>query len=169
MLARNESRNLAGQLCPLGGYDTEPAVLVLRHQLVRGRPHRNGAAHNVQQHFDAAIVVNVLKLTNQVRKRTGAQPHTAAHMEFAVKVDAAVAIDRVHKHFDKANRKRGRSIIEHDQRRYTEGAVDAAPSVAAQIEQYEKIPWEKGRKDGPGPTRVSHRLPQTRCKCLEAL
>ncbi len=78
--------------------------------------------------------------------RTEAEPEDAA------------PVGRGDQRLDHAARHRLRHLAAHHQSRDAEGAVDAAPLVAVEIERNEQIAREKRRLDGAQLARVPHRL-----------
>ena len=101
-------------------------------------------------------IVQAVEHRELLGKRPGREPHRRADLQIGPQVEEALGVSGGEHRFNDARRGRAGQVAAHDQARYAERAVDAAPAVAAQIEDDEQIAGEERGYDGRKLSRVAN-------------
>jgi hypothetical protein len=120
-----------------------PKLGVGRHKVVSGKGHARSPSHNIQEHSDAVRVGKLVQFTNQIRQRSVDDADFLPYIQIHPDLQYIVAIAGSHKRFDNPHWRGRRAFVLQYDADYSNGAVDAAPAFALDVEVNEEVAREK--------------------------
>jgi hypothetical protein len=135
----------------------------------QGRAHGDRLPHDLQEDPDAPLIVEALDSPNDVREGAVTQSYGLVDLERLAGAGFASGALHARKRLDQPYRQRKWKIAGPDQSQDTDGPVDWAPVVAAEVERYKDIPGEERCGASLELTRVANFSPDEWRQYGEAL